>query len=177
MTNPLDDAPRRDSSDLDDEFPPPFLPPGGFAEFVSHRIIEEVSGIELPDEIRAELAINPSNLDGEMLRQTDSFARWAVRAAEASALAEKARYALDHATAQIDASLRRIAIDAGRRTTEDMLKAQIRIHPHVMAAQQTYIDAKAEAAILAKLELAMKMRADMLINLSATLRRELASVR
>lgn len=68
------------------------------------------------------------------------------RLQEAAERAQVAREEVNRAKAAADVQVRREADQAGKRLTESAVKAQVQIHPDVVAAEQHYRDLRAEAA-------------------------------
>jgi hypothetical protein len=81
-------------------------------------------------------------LHSQLLRNDEAYQR--VR--EANEGIQVARDALNRAKAAADVQLRREAEQAGKRITESAVKAQVQIHPDVVAAEQHLQDLRAQVA-------------------------------
>ncbi len=83
-------------------------------------------------------------LHSPLFRNEEAFQR--VR--EANERIQVARDALNRAKAAADVQLRREAEQAGKRVTESAVRAQVQIHPDVVAAEQHWQDLRAQLATL-----------------------------
>lgn len=128
-------------------------------------------GLELPEPVREALQINPYKLEQQMREQPSLYATWAFRAAEAKARAERRKQELEATEAVIKARIRALWSGEGR-LTEGRLTEALKQDEAYLDAQDAYLTAQADVEVCTKIEYALRMRAEMLVQIGAFQRAE-----
>jgi len=101
------------------------------------------------NEFQLDNEIDPGQLDLEACRQASLFFKWAERAIEAKAIADKLKFSVDVTQAKVQAVIRDDPPKYGiGKITEAAINAAVQIHPDYTKAQDTYLDARKAASLL-----------------------------
>lgn len=120
------------------------------------------------NEFQSDVRIDLSSLDTEVLRQADTYFKWAKRTSEAKAHADRLEMVMEVEEARLQAAVRAdpdgYQVEQGARggVTEAAIKAAVLKHATYVKARDLYLDAKEEAAIIGKSEQAMDQKKRML---------------
>jgi hypothetical protein len=111
------------------------------------------------------LKIDRFNLDNELLENPSLVQEVCDECAEAIALRDAKKEALDTVDAELDAEIRE-ELSKNSKVTENIVKVAIQVHPDHKRAFEEYNNAKLIAAKAASLERAVSTRSDALKELS-----------
>jgi len=115
------------------------------------------------EEFAADKSIDPGQLDVEAVRQADVFFKWAERAVEAKALADRCKLKLELLLVRLEMQCRTAPEDFGlTKTSEAAVAAVVKAHPDYEKSSIEYINARRDAAILSEAVNAMQQKKSML---------------
>lgn len=118
--------------------------------------------MELND-FEKDLMIDPNQLDLMAAIQGELFFKWAEKAVKARKKADEAKFNLDVTQADLSSQAR---IDPGSfgivKVTEAAITEAVKIHPKYKEANQEYLEAKADSALLDKGVEAMEQKKRMI---------------
>jgi lipopolysaccharide biosynthesis regulator YciM len=127
---------------------------------------------DLPPEVADAVAVDPTRLSDALAACASVYCLWALRAAAAQSDADAAKEALARVEADADAEVRCQMAQDGVKVTEAQVAQAVRRHPAVQAAEDEARRARARALILARVEQALRLRAEMLTHLASHQRLE-----
>ena len=121
-----------------------------------------------------DMQITTSNLSNCLMKQAGLKAYYNSIAAKAEAMASKGKISLELLEAQLSDAYRKKFIDEGVKVTEKMIEAAIKKDKKYNDAANRLVDLKSRAEIAKGCSFAVSERKDMLIQLSANTRQEMA---
>lgn len=124
-------------------------------------------------DLQAELEIDPTELDKELIEQPSKFAWVASLHEHAKDMANQLKSELEELKAELDTEVRIKAAEEETKVTEAMVKNLVLQDDRYKFANEAYLAANRLANLLGVGREAFNMRANMLISLSANKRMEL----
>lgn len=124
-------------------------------------------------DLQAELDIDPTQLDRELIEQPSKFAWVATLHEYAKDMAQQRKMELEETKAELDTEVRVQATEDEMKVTEAMVRNLVLQDKRYKLANEEYLDANRTAALLGVARESFNMRSNMLISLSANRRMEL----
>lgn len=129
------------------------------------------------EQLMADVAINPNDLDSAYIEQASLFAFYAEQSRLASKKMDNFKLRIDAVEAELDKQFRDEAVGSGSKVTEKAIEQAIGRDPKYVKAVMSYNDAKATAQMLRDVLDAFKNRKDMLICIGNDRRSEFNATR
>jgi hypothetical protein len=114
-------------------------------------------------ELEADRAIDPSQLDVEAVRQAETYSKWAERQIIASTHVETLEFELSVLESELQIQARNVPVQQGcKAPTEASFKAWVAGHPKLREKTLAIIDAKREEGLLKTAASSLHMKKQML---------------
>jgi hypothetical protein len=127
-----------------------------------------------PDEFKADVAINMTDISTEMQQQTQKYAMYAMKSIRARRQYEIAEKALEITESQLDSQHRVILKEENPKTTEVQIRSAVVTDPRYRAASMRVINARSEHGLAQAAERSFDQRRDMLLQIARDAAREQA---
>lgn len=125
-----------------------------------------------PDEVRRDLAINPTNLDDSMLQHASLYVHYATQTVNARRQYDRLKNAFEILEARLDGEIRSAAADGGKKITEAGIKSQMVADKRWSGGQAKVIDAGSIYRYCEVVENAFCQRKDMILEVARDRRKE-----
>ncbi|UBM12719.1 hypothetical protein [Cupriavidus metallidurans] len=164
---------------------PTYAAPPSFADQVAQKKEAEANAganaatkaLELktfidPEQVRADVAFNPTDLDAAIIQHAAKFAYYAEQGVQARRQFERVKAAVEVLETQLDAYYRKKLADEGAKVTEKMVESAVKMDSRWLAAQYRLADAKAIQGSCESVAESLRQRKDMLVQTSVDRRIE-----
>ena len=125
-----------------------------------------------PDVLRADVAINPADLDSAMTTHTSMYVHYATQAVRARKQFDRYKNALEILEARLDAEYRASLSEGGKKATEGQIRAAITNDRRWAVANSRVIDAQEASRMADIAERAFDQRRDLLLEMARDRRKE-----
>ena len=125
-----------------------------------------------PDQLKKDIAIDLTDLTGNMQQQTALFVHYASAAVRARRQYDRYKSAVEILEAQLDGKHRSVLKEENPKTTEGQIRAAVLTDPVYRSASSRLIDAQQEYRLADVAERAFDNRKDMLLQIARDAARE-----
>lgn len=125
-----------------------------------------------PDVLRADVAINPADLDSAMTTHTSMYVHYATQAVMARKQFDRYKNALEILEARLDAEYRASLSEGGKKCTEGQIRAAVTNDKRWAVANSRVIDAQSASRLADIAERAFDQRRDLLLEMARDRRKE-----
>lgn len=125
-----------------------------------------------PDQIKRDIAINPTDLDSALIEHPGLQLHYALKTADARRAYERLKSGVEILEAQLDSKYREELFDGGKKPTEAAIRNAVVGDPKYAAAQAKLIDAQHLWKMCEAVESSFHSRKDILLEVARDRRKE-----
>jgi hypothetical protein len=125
-----------------------------------------------PDQLKKDIAIDITNLTGDMQEHASRYVEYAMKAVRARRQYERYKLVLEVKEAQLDSRYRTVLKEENPKTTEGQIRAAVVTDAEYRAASARVIDSQQQFRLAEISERAFDQRKDMLLQIARDAARE-----